>query len=279
MSFAVGEIAARCSVITGAASGIGRELAFCAADNGMAVALADRNFAGLQETANAIEAKGGRCMIKMVDVSDTDAVKAFADEVFDWAPSVAMIFSNAGVMKITDGLRPDLQEWSRAIAVNLLGTVNMVHAFMSRLVDSADWAQFVFVGSMASFIAVPKLSSYGATKHAVWGLVDTLRVELAEVDTKVALSFVAPGPVRTPFNDEYYEHVKRDYGETAVQEYSALQADPADVAKKIFCLAREGEFLIIPTTQPMYPQIKARYDKIFEAERRGFITRLSKKPS
>jgi NAD(P)-dependent dehydrogenase (short-subunit alcohol dehydrogenase family) len=271
MSTARGPVEGRTIVITGAAGGIGRALSLHAADKGMAVVAADVDEAGLQELGGALEAKGARYLTRRLDVSDTDAVDAFAKEVFDWSTSVALVFANAGIMRMMDGLRPDMKGWAETIDVNLRGPVNMVHGFLGRLLDQPDWSQFVITGSQASFIVTTRMTPYIATKHAVWGLADALRSELKETDGHVGISLIAPGRVRSGITLARKSMILAAEGTEAAQQYDGVLAEPEAVARLVLGQAIGGQFWIVPSPSPYAGAVRPRFEELLAAEASGQI--------
>lgn len=266
-----GPIAGRAIVITGAAGGIGRALALHAAEQGMAVVGADIDEAGLEDLGRALDATGARYLVRRLDVSDTSAVEAFAGEVFGWGPSVALVFANAGIQRLMDGLRPDLKGWADAIDVNLRGPLNMVHAFMGALLDRPDWAQFVITGSQASFVVAKNMAPYVTTKHAVWGMADTLRAELEDTDGHVGISLLAPGRVRSGITLDRRKMIEDAQGSGAAEQYEGALADPAAVARLVLEQAIAGQFWIVPTPAPYSDYARPRFEELLAAEPSGLL--------
>lgn len=264
-----GPIKGRSIVITGAASGIGRALALHAADQGMAVVAADVNEAGLADLATALDGKGTRYLTRKVDVSDTAAVDAFAEEVFTWSSSVALVFANAGITRLMSSLRPDMKGWAEVIDVNLRGPLNMVHGFMGRLLDQQDWSQFVITGSQASFVVVPGIAPYVTTKHAVWGLADTLRAELAETDGHVGISLIAPGRVRSGITLDRKRIIEEAEGAQAAEQYDSALAEPDAVAHLVLEQSIGGQFWIVPSPTPYAAAARPRFEELLAAEASG----------
>ncbi|HJL14103.1 MAG TPA: SDR family oxidoreductase [Sandaracinaceae bacterium LLY-WYZ-13_1] len=184
----------RVSVITGAASGIGRGLALELADRGSDLALCDVNEAGLTETARMAEALGRTVTRKVVDVADRKAVYTFADEVLTEHGRVDAIVNNAGV-SVTDTVAEmsyDDLEW--IVDINFWGVVYGTKAFLPALLERGDgW--IVNVSSVFGLVAFPSQSAYNATKFAVRGFTESLRQELE--GTGVTASCVHPGGIKT----------------------------------------------------------------------------------
>ena len=266
------ELEGRCAVITGAADGIGRALARQAADLGMELALADINEAGLETLALELKAKGVRVMTRRLDVVSAEETERFAGEVFGWASSpVTLAFANAGIHGLTDGLRPDLATWNRVINVNLKGAVHMVSAFVGRLIDQGTPAQFVVTASQAAFVAAPGMSPYVATKHALWGMADCLRLELAQAKTPVEISIVAPSRVASGMTRPQTERMRQAQGDAAAQAYEAKLIGPEPIAEVMLREARRRAFWIVPSHESTAPFLQTRIDELLAAMPLGEI--------
>jgi len=187
-------------VITGAASGIGRALALKAASRGARVAVADIDLARAQGVAGEIEAAGGEAKAFSVDVTDLAACEALAVEASAGLGPANLVFSNAGVFSGggIERTRPADFDW--VFAVNVRGLYNVIQAFLAGLRQTAaagDLAVFVATGSENS-LALPTagpFTAYTATKHAVLGIMDGLRRDLA--GSGVATAVICPGAVQT----------------------------------------------------------------------------------
>ena len=266
------QVKGRCAVITGAADGIGRALARQAADLGLELALADINEAGLQAVASELEAGGRRVMTRRLDVVSAEETERFGRDVFAWASSpVALVFANAGVHGLTDGLRPDLTTWTQVIDVNLRGAVHMVSAFMGRLIDQGEPAQFVITASQAAFVAAPGMSPYVTTKHALWGLADCLRLELAQAKTPVGVSIVAPSRVASGMTRPQTERMRRAKGDSAASAYEATLSGPAPIAEVRGREARRRAFWIIPSHESTGALVQQRLNELLAAMPAGEI--------
>jgi NAD(P)-dependent dehydrogenase (short-subunit alcohol dehydrogenase family) len=185
-------------VVTGGGSGIGRELVLGLLDRGASVAAADIRKENLDETAELANA-GDRLSIFEVDVSDREAVHAFADNVVSAFGAVDGYVSNAGIIQPFVRLNElDYAAIERVLAVNLDGTIHMAKAFLPRLLQRPE-AHIVNVSSMGGFLPVPGQTVYGASKAAVKLLTEGLYAEL--LDTAVRVSLVMPGAVATNISE------------------------------------------------------------------------------
>jgi NAD(P)-dependent dehydrogenase (short-subunit alcohol dehydrogenase family) len=241
------ELKDRCAVVTGAASGIGLALAHEAVRRHMDVALFDVDADVLEEAAASLRSNRVRVLSRSGDVSSLDAVEAFADAVFEEFKSVAVVFANAGLLRTDDTARPSMAVWNLMIDVNLRGPVNTVAAFVGRMLDRGEPAQFVITGSQGSFLVAPSIGAYVATKHAVWALAETLHMELTAQKSCVGASLLAPGRVRSRLTAALRAGVLAEQGEDAAKAYDQLMMEPDTVAHRTFDRVVERAFWILPS--------------------------------
>jgi len=185
------------AVVTGAGSGIGRQLAFELAKRGARLALSDVDELGLAETADRAKALGADVHSARLDVSDRAAVEAYAGEVAASFGVVHQIYNNAG---ISGGggtiLENDWAVYDRTLGVNLFGVLHGTKAFLPHLIASGD-GHVVNVSSLNGYFAQPTLSAYCASKFAVRGFTETLRTEMIAGGHPVQVTVVHPGGVAT----------------------------------------------------------------------------------
>lgn len=240
------ELAGRAALVTGAGSGIGRALAAEAVARGMAVGVSDVDEAGLAETRELLEAAGGRVHADVVDVRSAGQVEEWAARSFERFPSVAVVFSNAGLLRRGPSIPADVAAWDLTIDVNLRGAVHCLAAFGQRLVDRGERSQLVFTGSQGSFAAAPEIAAYSATKHAVWALAESVRIELAVTGVRhVGVSLLAPPRTVTPMIAATLEQVRSQGGEAALAEFVAAQSTPEAVAKGAFDALPANPFYVL----------------------------------
>ena len=180
------------AVITGAASGIGRELAVQLAARGADLALADIDEAGLRETAAMVD--GLDCTTHVVDVADRAAIESFAADVVRHHGRVNLLINNAGVTLVSTAEGVDYDNFEWIMDVNFWGVVYGTKAFLPHL-RRADEAHIVNVSSLFGLMSMPLQSTYNATKFAVRGFTEALKMELA--GSSVGVSSVHPGGVKT----------------------------------------------------------------------------------
>lgn len=183
------------AVVTGAGSGIGRELALQLARAGARLALNDNDAASLVETRRHVEELGGCVLARAFDVGSWEAMQDFAEAVRARYGQADLVINNAGV-----ALGPiDVQDVSHAdfqwiVNVNMWGVIHGSIAFLPMLLERPQ-AGLVNVSSAYGLLAVPGQAPYCATKFAVRGFTDSIRLEL--MDTNVCVTLVCPSQVKT----------------------------------------------------------------------------------
>lgn len=182
-------------VVTGAGSGMGRELTLLLLKKGARVAAVDINQDALCETASMAGDHQDRLSTHVVNITDRDAVAALPDAVIQAHGSVDGIINNAGIIhrfiKINDLEFKDIE---RVFNVNFWGMVNVTKAFLPHLLKRPE-AHIVNTSSMGGFLPVPGQTAYGSSKAAVKLFTEGLHSEL--LDTNVRVSAVFPGAVAT----------------------------------------------------------------------------------
>lgn len=186
----------RVAAVTGAASGIGAALAEELARRGSQVALCDVDGEGLDATRERCEELGAEVSVAAVDVADRAAVFAWADQVVAGHGAVHLVVNNAGVAlgSTVAAMSPDDLEW--LMGINFWGVVHGTQAFLPRLQASGE-GHVVNISSVFGLHAIPSQSAYNASKFAVRGFTDALRMELELEGSPVSATTVHPGGIAT----------------------------------------------------------------------------------
>jgi NAD(P)-dependent dehydrogenase (short-subunit alcohol dehydrogenase family) len=193
MSLIAGKIAA----VTGAGSGIGRAISLELAQRGArGVAISDVDEAGLAETERLLAPLPGETLSSAVDVSDREAVEAWAAEVVQRFGVVHQIYNNAGIASGHTVLESQWAEYEKVISINLWGVIHGSKVFLPHLIASGD-GHVINVSSLNGYFAQTKLSAYVTTKFGVRGFTETLRTEMLAAGSPVGVSVVHPGGVKT----------------------------------------------------------------------------------
>lgn len=185
----------RVALVTGASSGIGRALALALAQRGNRVIIAGRALATLQTLAAL---QPGRLTPLLWDVSDgnqSEAVRSFVRDKFGWL-DIAVL--NAGNCEYIEHGEIDIALVRRVMAVNFFGAVNGVQALLPLLQRAPQRPYLVGIGSMSTYVPLPRAEAYGASKIAWRYFLESLRVDIGAV---LDISVVSPGFVKTPLTD------------------------------------------------------------------------------
>jgi short-subunit dehydrogenase len=185
----------RTAAITGAGSGIGRALALRLAGDGCHLALADRDAAGLAETA-ALAGPQVRVTTAELAVSDEKAVYGWADAVVADHGAVHMIVNNAGVALSGTTGALSLEDYRWIMDINFWGVVYGTKAFLPHM-ETAGTGHVVNLSSIFGVAAQPLMSGYNASKYAVRGFTESLRQDLELTGSPVSATCVHPGGIRT----------------------------------------------------------------------------------
>jgi NAD(P)-dependent dehydrogenase (short-subunit alcohol dehydrogenase family)/pimeloyl-ACP methyl ester carboxylesterase len=181
--------------VTGAGSGIGRETAFAFAREGAELVVSDIDEATVKETAAEITGRGGVAHAYVLDVSDADAVEAFAERVSAEHGVPDIVVNNAGIGAAGGFLDTPAEQFDRVLDINLGGVVNGCRSFGRRLVERGTGGYIVNVASMAAFSPLGSLSAYCTSKAATYMFSDCLRAELDAAG--VGLTTICPGVINT----------------------------------------------------------------------------------
>lgn len=185
------------AAVTGAASGIGRALAFELALRGCDLALADRDEAGLQAAAGEItKASQRKVTVHRVDVSEPEQITAFAEAASAAHPNLNIVINNAGVALLGQFGEIEQAQMEWLFNINFWGVVHGTRAFLRQLSRQRE-AHIVNISSIFGIIAPPGQSAYCAAKFAVRGFSESLRHELSMANSPIKLSVVHPGGVAT----------------------------------------------------------------------------------
>ncbi|OBG31090.1 short chain dehydrogenase [Mycobacterium alsense] len=181
--------------VTGAGSGIGRAAAFAFAREGAELVVSDVDEATVKETAAEIVARGGVAHAYVLDVSDADAVEAFAERVSAEHGVPDIVVNNAGIGAAGSFLDTPAEEWDRVLDINLGGVVNGCRSFGRRLVERGTGGYIVNVASMAAYAPLQSLNAYCTSKAATYMFSDCLRAELDAAG--IGLTTICPGVINT----------------------------------------------------------------------------------
>ena len=192
----VSNLTGKTVLVTGAGSGIGRETALAFARLGADIVICDIQEGAASRTAEDVRALGRNATAEVVDVADTERMRAFADTVHSKIEAVDILVNNAGVGLGGGFLDTTLEDWQWIIGINLRGVVHGCHFFVPKMVARKRGGHVVNVASAAAYLASEALCAYSTTKFAVLGLSEALRDELQPHG--IGVTAICPGIINTP---------------------------------------------------------------------------------
>jgi NAD(P)-dependent dehydrogenase (short-subunit alcohol dehydrogenase family) len=184
-------------VVTGGTAGIGRATVREFARNGYDVAILARGQDGLEATKREVEELGRRALAIPTDVADWKAVEEAADKIERELGPIDVWINNAFAGIFSRFLDVTPEEYERVTAVTYLGQVNGTRAALKRML-ARDRGKIVLVGSALAYRGIPLQSAYCGAKHAIQGLIDSIRSELLHDKTNVSITMVQLPGVNTP---------------------------------------------------------------------------------
>jgi NAD(P)-dependent dehydrogenase (short-subunit alcohol dehydrogenase family) len=250
-------LSTRWVLVTGAASGIGRATALAFARAGASLILTDIAAQPLEALRQEVTALGVPCFADTVDVSDADAMQAFAARVHERAPALDVLVNNAGIGYLGAFVDSPLDAWRRVIDINVMGVVHGCQAFLPRMLDAGGPRRIVNVASLAGIAPAPNMSAYAASKHAVMGLSEGLSLELKLQRSEVGVTTVCPGIINTNIT-QARSNVSPAIGDTQYERltayYAAQGVGPEIVGAAIVAAVRAGRELVLvgPFAKPVY---------------------------
>jgi NAD(P)-dependent dehydrogenase (short-subunit alcohol dehydrogenase family) len=189
--------AGRVALVTGAASGLGRQLALVLAERGAAVAGIDVQGAALEKLAG--ELAGRPFAWAVADVTDLAGLRRAAADLERQVGPTDLLFANAGIGRETSALDFHAEDVEAIVRVNVIGVANSIDVVLPGMLRRRR-GHLVGISSLASYRGLPRMAGYCASKAGVNGLLEGLRVELRPHG--IAVTIICPGWVRTPLTDQ-----------------------------------------------------------------------------
>ncbi|MEJ2284118.1 MAG: SDR family NAD(P)-dependent oxidoreductase [Desulfobacterales bacterium] len=224
------------AMITGAAQGLGREIALAFAENGSSVVLSDVQTP--ESTAEEVEKTGARCIAVRADVTDESQVKAMAENAVAEFDRVDILVNNAGASQLSYTATQDLSkaEWDAIIGVNLTGTFLCCKHIGKGMCDSGG-GSIINIASTAGITGVTRAPAYAASKAGVILLTKSLAIEWARYDTRV--NAVAPHYLETPLT-EGLRASEKVYAGLIKQIPMGRFANPSEMVGAVLFLASQA---------------------------------------
>nr|WP_203770308.1 SDR family NAD(P)-dependent oxidoreductase [Actinoplanes nipponensis] len=252
--------AGRTAVLTGAASGIGEQLAHGLAARGSDLVLVDRDALRLDAVAEQIRAAHpGRTVETLVaDLSDRAAVVGAAEGIRERHPEIGLLINNAGMALGGRFDQVDLAQFEQVMAVNFTAPLLLIHHLLPAL-TAAPGGHLVNVSSLYGIIAPPGQSAYSASKFALRGLSEVLRGELLE--SGVGVTTVHPGGIRTRIAESALIGAKVPAADVEPQQrvFAALLTYPPEkAAREILDAVQRRRARLLIAASAKIPDVLAR---------------------
>ena len=200
------------AIITGAASGIGKEIAFEYAKQGAKVVIADLKLEAAQATAAEIVAAGGVAMGVEMNVIDEAQVDQGVAAVVAAYGGVDVLISNAGIQIISAIVDLELDSWKKLLAIHLDGAFLTTRACMRAMIKTGRGGSIIYMGSVHSHEASPLKAPYVTAKHGLLGRAKVVAKEGAK--NKIRANVICPGFVRTPLVEKQIPEQAKSLGIT-----------------------------------------------------------------
>jgi 3-hydroxybutyrate dehydrogenase len=197
------------AIITGAASGIGKEIAILFAREGAKVAIADLDHKAADATAKEISNGGNRVMGVAMDVASEEQVESGTARVIQAFGSLDILISNAGIQIVAPVVDFDFAKWKRMLAIHLDGAFLTTRAALRQMYKQ-NGGSIIYMGSVHSKEASKLKAPYVSAKHALLGLARVVAKEGAEHGVRA--NVVCPGFVRTPLVDKQLPEQAKELG-------------------------------------------------------------------
>ncbi|MET0336585.1 MAG: SDR family oxidoreductase, partial [Caulobacter sp.] len=208
-------------VITGATSGIGLSTARAAAARGARLVLAARNEEALKDVCSDLRSKGAEVVYCVTDVGDAEQIKRLAARAVDRFGGFDTWVNNAGVSIFGDVTRVPLDDQRKLFDTNYWGVVHGSLAAVEHLRDRPQGGAIINLGSVLGDLAIPIQGAYSASKHAVRGFTNALRMELMEQKAPITITQIKPSAIDTPYKDH-----ARNYTGHPVRNPAPVYATP-----------------------------------------------------
>ncbi len=211
------DLSGKVALVTGSASGIGRDIAETYAQAGAAVGIADINLEAAQQTVNAINAAGGRALAIAMDVTSESAVNDGVQQLVDTFGGIDILVSNAGIQIISSINKMDFNDWKKMLAIHLDGAFLTTKAALQHMYKDDKGGTVIYMGSVHSHEASLYKAPYVTAKHGLLGLCRVLAKEGAEHNVRAHV--ICPGFVKTPLVEK---QIPQQAAEKGISEESVV---------------------------------------------------------
>lgn len=227
-------------ILTGASEGIGRAVSFKFAEQKANIVLAARNESRLEELKDEIESTGGNAFIVPTDVTEIESCQNLIDKTVNHYGQIDILINNAGgtMWTLFEEIK-DISIFKKLMDLNYMGSVHCTYFALPHIKKTKG--QVVGISSVAGLTGVPCRTAYSASKHAMFGFFDSLRIELKK--TGVSVTMIAPDFVLSEIHRRALDGDGKPLGESPMQESKIMTSEQC--ADLIIDSIRKGDRLLI----------------------------------
>ena len=251
-------------VITGASSGIGKQLAIDLAGRGAIVAGCGRSIARLKETLKEVRRVSPSSLMIGCDISDAEQAQGMIRKILDDFGKIDVLINNAGIGMRRPFSETDLAAIEEMLRTNYLGAVYCAHAALPSMIAQRS-GHIVSVSSAAGLIPTLNLAGYCASKFALNGWAESLYYELKPLGVHV--SIVCPGPVQTEFNRKFRDSVPKSPPNLILSSTEVTRAIIRTLETRRFEIVLPRQFALISAVRRHAPRLfRALAERKFRAQ-------------
>ncbi|MFE6733186.1 SDR family NAD(P)-dependent oxidoreductase [Microbacterium sp. NPDC057650] len=259
------KFAGRTVVITGASAGIGSGFARQAAEVGMKLVLADIAAERLEAFAEELRAGGAEVEAVVTDVSDDASVENLADRAIARFGSVDMLINNAGIMAMGWSWEIPAARWDAMLRINIGGYVNVLRAFVPRMLAQGTPGWIVQVSSIGGIFPSPLMAPYSVTKFGTLALTESLHYELQMMKAPIQVSVVLPDSVKSDIFVTAKEGTLPEaqaFNDALQQRADTIGITAEEHARRVFAQVAEGQYWVTPQPEAVDAGVVPRAEMI-----------------
>lgn len=273
--------ASKTAVVTGAASGIGFELAKIFAEQGMKVVMADIEEARLEPALAQIQALGTEAIAVVTDVSKAESVENLAQQALQAFGAIHIVCNNAGVYTGGHLWEATLADYQWLMDVNQWGIIHGIRSFVPKMIAQGDECHIVNTASMAAMTTLPFAGIYHMTKHAALALSECLYHELNMTNPQVGVSCLCPELIDTGIAQsernrpqqlaDINETDMRNMAHTAITDATRGSLSPRVMAERVLEGIKNKQFYLMPEkNNPWRDTAEVRLEDILQNRNPSF---------
>ncbi len=256
------DVAGKVAFVTGGASGLGLAMAHSFTGAGMKVAIADIEDSALEAAKLAFSDTNAEVITIKTDVTDRESMAEARQKTLDAFGKVHVVCNNAGVALNGNIADMTYRDWDWVMKVNLDGVINGIVTFINDIKSHGEGGHFVNTASIAGQYGMPGLSAYCASKFAVVGISETMRIDLA--DDNIGVSVLCPGIVSTAIGKSERNRpmefggtdtpamIPRD-GSATVAGQEMVVMEPSVIGDIVLCGIQNNEFYLLTHKEFRHP--------------------------